>query len=312
MSLAVSGEVATGNGWDKMAFEKRWAQVPVQSLIANGTADGQLQIADAYRLKVKQLLLLTSGSQPTLQIQVKRVMSPTLILVGKKDEDIDDRIDVSAYLVSDGAAIVNPDPNQARPKIGVEDFARAVYDEEPTVAIRTVMVDRGGRYIGTDPDSPFYVQLSDGSVNIGTVNAELEVQLSHRDDDPDVGDVNDSVRIGDGEDELAINPDGSINVNSASASNPNILNVEIDDANTEDSIAIPISTKGFRAKLRNLGGGPATLRVAYAAGETDTNYISIAPGAWYIPPTQLNLSAGITFYFQASKDNQVLEFESWT
>lgn len=61
------------------------------------------------------------------------------------------------------------------------------------------------------PDNPLYVQLSDGSINIGTVNAELEVQLSHKNNDPDLGDIADSVRIGDGVEELAINPDGSIN-----------------------------------------------------------------------------------------------------
>lgn len=195
-----------------MAFEKRWTQVLVQPLISNGTADGQLQVADAFLVKVKQSLLLTSGTQPTIQVQVKRVLNEHTILVGRRDEDIDDRVDVSAYLVVDGSAISNPDPNQPRVKIAPEDLSRAVYDEEPTVALRTVIVNRGGEYLGSDPDSPFYVQLTDGSVNIGTVHAQLEMFLSHKDNDPDAGDVHSSLRIGDGVDELEINSDGSINV----------------------------------------------------------------------------------------------------
>lgn len=62
------------------------------------------------------------------------------------------------------------------------------------------------------PTNPLAVQLSDGSVNIGTVNAEVEVQLSHIDNSPDAGDVADSVRIGDGVETLEVNADGSINM----------------------------------------------------------------------------------------------------
>lgn len=195
-------------------FEKRWAELPPQSLIANGTADGQLQILDAYKLRVKQIIFLKSNTQlAALKVQVKRVIAPTIFFVGRLEEDIDDRVDVSAYTVADAAFIFNTDPNQPRPKIGPEDWSRAIYEEEPVVALRTVMVDRGGRFIGSSADAPFYVQLSDGSVNIGTVHAQLEMFLSHKDNDPDAGDVHSSLRIGDGVDELEINPDGSINVN---------------------------------------------------------------------------------------------------
>lgn len=76
-------------------------------------------------------------------------------------------------------------------------------------AKRVTLVNLDGTQ--NSPENPLYVQLSDGSINIGTVNAELEVQLSHKANDPDAGDVADSVRIGDGVEEMAINPDGSIN-----------------------------------------------------------------------------------------------------
>jgi hypothetical protein len=47
------------------------------------------------------------------------------------------------------------------------------------------------------------------------VNGELEVQLSHQDNVPNLGDVADSVRVGDGTNVLKVNPDGSINTTSA-------------------------------------------------------------------------------------------------
>lgn len=79
--------------------------------------------------------------------------------------------------------------------------------EDNLDAKRVTLVNEGGESgVGTSPANPIFVQLSDGSVNIGTVNAELEVQLSHRDDDPDSGDVHDSVRIGDGEFEVNMTP----------------------------------------------------------------------------------------------------------
>lgn len=198
-----------------MLYEKSWAELPPQSLIADGTSDGQLQIADAFKLRVGQVLFLKSNTQlAALKVKVKRVTGPTTFFVGRLDYDIDDRVDVSAYTVADAAFVFNTDRNQLkRPVIGPEEWSRAVYDEEPVVALRTVMVDRGGRYIGSDPSSPFYVQLTDGSVNIGTVHAQLEMFLSHKDNDPDAGDVHSSLRIGDGVDELQINPDGSLNVN---------------------------------------------------------------------------------------------------
>lgn len=97
--------------------------------------------------------------------------------------------------------------NQVRTRNSIEQHEH----EDNADARRVTIVDRDG--IFNDTQHPLYVRLSDGSINIGTVNAELEVQLSHKDNDPDAGDVHDSVRIGDGVEELAINPDGSINVN---------------------------------------------------------------------------------------------------
>ena len=79
--------------------------------------------------------------------------------------------------------------------------------EEALDAKRVTLVNEEGEAgVGSSPDNPIHVQLSDGSINVGTVNAELEVQLSHKDNDPDNGDVHDSVRIGDGQNEVTMTP----------------------------------------------------------------------------------------------------------
>lgn len=213
-------------------FEKRLAQLSPRLITVDGTADGTLQIDDAFLLKAKQTLLLKSSTQTTVKVQVKRVLSPTLFIVGPIDGVDDTILDVSNFTVADAAYVSNPDAHQLRPEISPEDFTRAVYDELPVKAIRTVLVDRGGQYIGSDPNSPFYVQLTDGSVNIGTVNAQLEVFLSHRDNDPDAGDVHASVRIGDGQDLLAVNPDGSINVVATSGASTGVAKNEYSEVSS--------------------------------------------------------------------------------
>jgi len=193
-------------------FEKRWAAVPPQLFTVNGSANGVIKVAaDACALfKVKQKVIINAATLPVLdQIEVKKILDDNTIVIGPQSANIHTYTDLSAYTTALGAFIFANE--QHRALIPYEEVVRAVYEEEPTVANRSILVDQCGDKYTTE--NPFPVQLSDGSINIGTVNAELEVQLSHQDNVPNPGDVADSVRIGDGEYELDINSDGSINVN---------------------------------------------------------------------------------------------------
>lgn len=246
-------------------FEKRWAPVAIQLLTSDGTIDGQLNIADAWMLRVGQTILLKATALPTLLVKVKSVLNKTTFLVGVMDYDLDTPIDVSAYKISNSASISNPDPNQIRAKIAPEDFQRAVYEEAPAVALRTVVVNRGGDFIGSDPDSPFYVQLTDGSVNIGTVNAQLEMFITHKDNDPDAGGVHSSIRIGDGVDELQINPDGSLPVSLVAASSTftynEITSLQASLPTTVVSYTAPIGKQTYLQKIFVSGDNIATYKV---------------------------------------------------
>lgn len=190
-------------------LEKRFVAIAPQFFTADGQANGTITVADTRLFKVKQEIVIAATTLPNLDnLEVKRINSATQLIVGPRGANINATQDVSAYTTALGANIFANE--QKRPSIPFEEFTRAVYEEEPTVANRTVLVDALGNKYATD--NPLPVQLSDGSINIGTVNAELEVSLSHQDNQPHPGDVADSVRIGDGFDELAINSDGSINV----------------------------------------------------------------------------------------------------
>lgn len=175
-----------------MAFERHYEAQGPFAFTANGGADGIITLETVGQLKVKQVVKLSAIGQPDLPLQIKRVLSPTQILVGPNDNDFKTKTDVSAYTVADGATVFFN--GGSKPKLKVDDIWQAVYEQEPTVALRIFSVDKIGRPWGVD--NPFPVQLSDGSINIGTVNGELEVQLSRQDGEPDSGDVHDSVRIG--------------------------------------------------------------------------------------------------------------------
>lgn len=251
-----------------MAFEKRLAELQPRNITADGTSDGQLLIDDAFLLKVKQVVYLRSNTLPPIKLEVKRVTDPVTLFVGPVGGSIDARTDVSAYLMGDQARIFSTDRKDlGRPSIDTDDFLRAVYDEEPTMALRTVLVDRGGRYIGSDPDSPFYVQLTDGSVNIGTVNAQLETFLSHKDNDPHAGDVHSSMRVGDGVDELQINPDGSINVNIT----PSDSSAKLQFTYTEIS-SVPAATPSALVSYTAPIGKTSFLQKIFVSGDNTATY----------------------------------------
>lgn len=99
--------------------------------------------------------------------------------------------------------------------------------EDQASAKRVVLVDLNGEFIsvgsggpGSSPSNPIYAQLTDGSITIGTVNAELEVQLSHLDNFSAPGDIHDSLRV------------GGASGNEAEVNASNELLVRDDDANT--------------------------------------------------------------------------------
>lgn len=183
-------------------IERKWID-RVANFLTNGQGNGNFTVADTSGFKVKQQVQISSTTQPTLYLEIKRIAGTT-ISVGPIDANISARTDISAYLVADTARIYAPE--QARPNININQFMRATYEEEPAVAIRVIQVDKDGNIIGVGGLAS-NVNVHDGLGNV--INSILLGAARY---------LNVNALITDGTDNLAINADGSINVNVTSGS----------------------------------------------------------------------------------------------
>ncbi len=166
-------------------LEKRYRAVAPQLFTANGTANGLITVPDTTLFKVKQDVHISANTLPTLyKLEVKDILSQTQMIIGPDGGAINLPTDLSAYTVALSAVIFCP-AEQKRPAINSDEYMRAVYAEEPTVALRTFQVDElGNAYDSTNPLPVAF----DGTISIG------------------------SVSIVEGGNTLTVNPDGSLNV----------------------------------------------------------------------------------------------------
>jgi len=148
-------------------LEKRFAAVPTQVFTANGGADGSVSIADTSLFKVKQQVVITATGQTNLALEVKKVVSPTSMIVGPTTGNINAFTDISAYTTALSASVFANE--QKRPQISADDFERAVYEEEPTVAKRMVLVDEQGNKINAANPLPTSATVTVPPITVDTV-----------------------------------------------------------------------------------------------------------------------------------------------
>jgi len=127
--------------------EKRLLKVPPQVLTSDGDYSGKLTIADTRVFVVGHLVFLTSSTQPPIRLKVKRIINKFTLFVGPDNKPIQERTDISAYLVADGASIEATEQN--RPSVPEQDIERNTYDEEPLVARRVHLIDIYGDDAGS-------------------------------------------------------------------------------------------------------------------------------------------------------------------
>jgi len=136
-----------------MSIEKKWLSVAPRLLTADGTTNGIVTTSTTSGIKVKQFIVLQSSTLPPLEVQVKRVSSPTQFTVGPKPGDpsllqgksgLKTVTDVSAYTVASGAFFYATEQDKSVPSI--DDINKAVYEQEPTVAKRSILVDEFGNF----------------------------------------------------------------------------------------------------------------------------------------------------------------------
>lgn len=162
-----------------MAIETKWGAVAPKLFTANGTTLGIVTVASTSGFKVKQVVVISQNLLPDLQLQVKRVTSPTQLIVGPIPTKVGQslltfRTDISAYTVAGGAFIYSAE--QDKVKIKPDDIEQAIYDQEPTVAMRSVLVDQFGLYYDTVIDNTGLRRLAvDAAVTISGVTVEVDL-----------------------------------------------------------------------------------------------------------------------------------------
>ena len=230
-----------------MAIERKLkAQGPI-AFVMDGGSNGLVTVQSTSKFKVKASVIISSTSLPDLTLEVKRVLSKTTMLVGAAG-NILNRTDISAYTAASGSTIFQPE--QDRPGIPFEQHQRASFEEEPTLAVRNVLVDPLGEFY--TESNPLNVQLSDGSINIGTVNANLDVQLTDKESAFGALDY-DITRIGDGTNQLKINTDGSINISDDNLSLTIDGSVSVSNFPATQNVAI---TSSVELEIKNDSGNP--------------------------------------------------------
>jgi hypothetical protein len=154
-----------------MAFERHWKEIQPRLFTADGGADGKVTVENTCGFKVRQIIKISAVGQPDLRLEVKRVVSTTILYVGriptKKDPNrnrINLREDISNYTLANFAQISAA--FQDRNHIPREDRERAVYEEEPTLAKRVIPVDCVGDFYNENNRFPVDVE--------GTFNADIE------------------------------------------------------------------------------------------------------------------------------------------
>jgi len=157
-------------------LEKRWIAVPPQAFAADGTADGKITVTDSTLFKVKQLVILVSNTIPSRDdLEVKRIPDKNTIFVGPKGGNIDSRVDLSAYLLTDSSTIAANE--QQRSKVPEQEIERLTYEEEPTVARRSVLVDKMGDKIDSVQDSHGVNRLAVDGMFTAEVDVQVDVDI---------------------------------------------------------------------------------------------------------------------------------------
>jgi hypothetical protein len=153
----------------KVATERRLEAIPPQSILSDGSEVGRFAVPDASLFKVKQLVKVFSDVDSPAIFQVKLVI-PGFIYLGAQKTAIDRYSDLSQYTTANNTKVSAEE--QERPPIIPDAYNRAMYEEEPVVAKRSILVDKYGRKIDSNNPLPTTATIS-GDVTIGTNGYDL-------------------------------------------------------------------------------------------------------------------------------------------
>jgi hypothetical protein len=156
-----------------MALERNWAAIEPRPLTANGTSLGVVTVASTAGFRTKMKVGLRSDTQQPSAYQVQIVLSPTQMIVGAIGAKVgrDAFEDVSRFTVADNATIHAAE--QPKNNIPEKDHYAAVYEADPVVADRNILVDKNGEFYGSVKDNQGINRLAVD----GQFHAEVDVQV---------------------------------------------------------------------------------------------------------------------------------------
>ena len=135
--------------------ERTWPSVIQSPISVNGHI---VTVGSTYGLKVKMTVTLSKFGLESQQFEIKRVFDSTTLMVGPIGKNIKKTSDAVQF---DGGTLYASE--QSRNKLGDSPIIRAVYEEEPAIAIRTIGVSQSGAATTTpqgmidifEPDATF-------------------------------------------------------------------------------------------------------------------------------------------------------------
>jgi hypothetical protein len=144
--------------------ERKWEHIPPRAFALNGEANGSVYLATTKNFKVKQKVAISATGMPTLPLEVKRVISPTQLIVGPVSSKMTDKQDLSGYTLATNPTIRAEE--QDRSGIPTEQHERAVYAEEPVMAKRSILVDEFGEYYSKENPLPIDIEMAVENLNV--------------------------------------------------------------------------------------------------------------------------------------------------
>ena len=146
--------------------EKKILKIDPIAFTSDGTVDGKLTIADTRKFMVGQIVTLKSSTQPPIDLKINRIdpIDRVSMILGPVGKHISKCYDISAYLLADSATVEAREQN--RPSVPEQEIERHTYEEEPTVARRTILVDEWGCRINEDNPLPTTAEFGDITVGV--------------------------------------------------------------------------------------------------------------------------------------------------
>jgi hypothetical protein len=126
-------------------FERKW---PTVILTPISVANHVVTVSSTAGLHTKQIVTLSKTGQQSQDFEIKRVLSDTQIQVGSADSGM---LSFMNPVQFNGGMLTMSE--QERNKFDSNIVLRAVYEEEPAVALRNLLVGRYGNPIDTSIDT---------------------------------------------------------------------------------------------------------------------------------------------------------------